>query len=98
MTPSPDRADYWASQGDPPRPPKTAADYFEERPTCTLEPLDNNYGALSKPAVGFTPEEWRAIGHEEQKAARERQWQEAAKAQVEWEANARGHAGVRGED
>lgn len=46
-------------------------------------------GATATPARGYTQEQWAQMGHEEQKRARQRQFDQDAEEQRAWEAKAR---------
>ncbi|HEX6411368.1 MAG TPA: hypothetical protein VFZ88_12365, partial [Sphingomicrobium sp.] len=46
-------------------------------------------GATATPARGDTQEQWAQMGHEEQKRARQRQFDQDAEEQRAWEAKAR---------
>ena len=89
------RRDFWAEQGDPPRPEHPPERYCgpmamddAEGRGYRLEPSQAAYGALTRPAPGHTQEQWAAMGYEEQRAARQAQFDEDAAAQIEWEREA----------
>ena len=83
------RRAYWAAIGDPPRPEAFREDYLEQHGLCRTEISHAATGAMTVPARGYTAEQWAAMNHDEQKGARQRQFDEDAAAQVEWEARAR---------
>jgi hypothetical protein len=101
------RRNYWETQGDPPRPEHPDRRFVVEHnsspwgsrgPEGFSTQVDQHaLGALTTPARGYTQEQWAAMGMEEQKRARQRQFDEDAAAQLEWEATARAEFEARGE-
>jgi hypothetical protein len=89
------RRDYWRDQGLPERPEHPPERYCEpfvlsgvEGRGYRLEPLQNAFGAMSIPALGFTAEEWAKMDYDAQVAARNRQFEQDAAAQVDYERRA----------
>ena len=92
------RREYWESQGDPPRPEhprpgdvddQGAGPWGSRELGFSLQADKTSYGALTDPAEGYTPEEWAVMTMDEQKLARDAEWERAAAEQVAWEAKAR---------
>ncbi|GAA4711487.1 hypothetical protein H9L13_02505 [Sphingomonas lutea] len=86
------RRAWWADEGAPNRPP-----YPDPRFLTQHRHRDGNYavavdqsatGATTTPARGYTQEEWAAMGADAQWAAREKQFEEDAVAQAQWERRA----------
>ncbi len=84
------RRELWESNGEPPRPPETFAEEFIRDHGDHRTPIyQHYYGGTTDPARGHSKAEWAAMDFDQQKAARQRQFDEDAQKQVEWEASAR---------
>lgn len=86
------RRDWWQSEGDPERPPHPDLRFLVTHRTtegeCSTYVDQHATGALTTPARGYTQEEWAEMTHDEQRIARQRQFDQDAEAQVAWEAEA----------
>ena len=84
---------WWAQEGEPERPPHPDVRFLQRHSTgdgeCSTYVDQNAYGALTTPARGYTKEQWAEMGHEEQKRARQAQFDQDAAEQLAWEAAAR---------
>lgn len=92
------RRDYWRDSQEPERPEHPperytelqvarrggpdGAEYDEEYRT---EPLQAAYGGCSRPAAGYSQEQWAEMDYEGQVAARKRQYEQDAAAQAHYE-------------
>ena len=83
---------WWADEGQPDRPPHPDTRFLQshsgsdgEHSTYTDQ---SAYGALTTPARGYSVEQWAGLSMDEQKRARQRQFDEDAAAQIAWEATA----------
>jgi hypothetical protein len=83
------RREYWESNGEPMRPLAFREEFLHDHGTHRSAIQQNAYGALTAPARGHSEEQWRAMTHQQQEAARQRQFDEDAAEQVAWEAQAR---------
>jgi hypothetical protein len=89
------RRDYWRDEGAPEQPEHPPERYCtpfaaagESAPAYRLEPLQCAFGALSIPAAGYSAEQWAAMDHDAQRAARKAQFAADAAAQAEYERRA----------
>lgn len=83
------RREYWAATpGEPMRPVAFREEFLRDCGDHRVSLDLHAYGALTPPARGFTQEQWEAMDHDEQKAARMKQQREDAAEQVEWERRA----------
>ena len=92
------RRKYWESQGDPARPehpPERFVEHHHDGPWgsrggqgYSTEPTDY-CGVLSRPATGFSQEDWFQMTAGEQRLARKAQYAKDAAEQAEWESRAR---------
>lgn len=83
------RREYWISQGEPMRPVAFREEFLEDHGDHRTEVSHSGTGALTTPARGFTQEEWARMDYEEQRRAREAQFQQDAAEQIAWEQQAR---------
>jgi len=89
---------WWLEEGQPERPPHPDARFAERHdqgPWGSRGPdgyslaIDQNAtGAHTTPARGYTPEQWATMNAADQIAARQKQFDEDAEAQAEWERKA----------
>lgn len=81
---------WWAKEGEPERPPHPDVRFLERHATPEGEVStyadQHTYGAMTPPARGYSAEEWARMEYEEQRRAREAQFEVDAAEQVEWEA------------
>ena len=84
---------WWADEGQPERPPHPDTRFLQRHRTedgeCSIYTDQSAYGALTTPARGYTAEQWAKMESGEQRAARQRQFDEDAEEQRAWEAKAR---------
>ena len=83
------RREYWAANGEPMRPVAFREEFLEDHGSHRTQIEQHSYGALSTPARGYSAEEWAELDYEEQRRAREAQFEEDAGAQIAWEQQAR---------
>lgn len=83
---------WWSQEGEPERPPhpdvRFLARHRSDEGDYSTYADQHTYGALTPPARGYSEEQWAAMHFDEQVAARERQWEEDAAEQAEWERRA----------
>ena len=89
---------WWLSEGDPERPPHPDPRFIEEQKHGPWGPRgeegyttyvnDNATGAMTNPARGYSQEEWRHMNHDEQRMARQVQFDVDSEEQREWERRA----------
>jgi len=89
---------WWLQEGEPERPPHPDPRFLrkhDEGPWGSRGPegfstyVDQNAtGATTTPARGYTQEEWAKMPGDEQRAARQKQFDEDAAEQAEWERRA----------
>lgn len=93
------RREWWAQEDEPERPTYPDTRFLERRQSAAVGYAiyadQNGTGAASAPARGFTQEQWAAMDDEDQRAARQRQFDEDAEEQREWEAQAHRDYGER---
>jgi hypothetical protein len=86
------RRQWWAEEGEPERPRHPDVRFLERHRSAeggySTAADDSATGATTTPARGFTPEQWREISADEQRAARKRQYAEDAEAQRAYERRA----------
>ena len=87
------RREWWLQEGDPERPPHPDPRFTIRGQDLTAYAHDNGTGACTIPALGYTQEEWELMTPEEQRAARQRQYDEDAAEQKAWERRASAEAG-----
>ena len=84
---------WWMQEGEPERPSYPDTRFLEKRHTpdgeVSVYTDQDATGALTTPARGFTKEQWAQMKHDDQRAARQRQFDEDAEEQRQWEARAR---------
>ena len=89
---------WWLQEGEPDRPPHPDPRFLTRRDEgpwgsrgaegCSTYVDQHATGALTTPACGFTQEEWAKMTGDEQWAARQRQFDEDAAEQADWEQRA----------
>lgn len=86
------RRDWWAKSGEPNRPPHPDPRFLvwhKSKHGAFVTNVDQaGTGALSTPARGYSAKEWEKLSHDQQWAAREKQFAQDAEAQKQWEASA----------
>ena len=84
---------WWAEEGEPERPSHPDVRFLERHRSAegdySTATDQHATGATATPARGYTQEQWAQMGHEEQKRARQRQFDQDAEKQRAWEAKAR---------
>ena len=98
---------WWAEEGEPERPPHPDARFLKRHDSgpwgsrgqegYSTYVDDNATGALTTPARGYTQDDWAKLSNDEQRAARQRQFDEDAAEQRAWEAKANAEAAERHE-
>ena len=98
---------WWAEEGEPERPPHPDARFLQRHDSgpwgsrgqegYSTYVDDNATGALTTPARGYTQDDWAKLSNDEQRAARQRQFDEDAAEQRAWEAKANAEAAERHE-
>ena len=87
------RRKWWTEEGEPERPRHPEVGFLKrhrsEDGDCSTYADHSAYGALTDPARGYSKKQWAKMSHDDQRAARQRQFDEDAAAQMEWEAKAR---------
>lgn len=87
------RRKWWAEEGEPERPPHPDTRFLKRHSTpegdCSTYADQHAYGVSTTPARGYSAEQWAELDTDEQKHARQRQFDEDALEQREWEARAR---------
>ena len=86
------RRAWWQSEGDPERPPYPDLRFLVTHRTsegeCSTYEDQNATGGLTTPARGYRQEQWAEMTGDEQRIARQWQFDQDAEAQVAWEAEA----------
>ena len=87
---------WWAQQGEPDRPRHADVRFLQRHRAsdgeCSTYVDQHATGALTTPARGYSAEEWAKMTGDEQRAARQRQYDEDAAEQAEWERRAHADA------
>lgn len=86
------RREWWRQEGEPDRPPYPDVRFLERKRSpegdYATQIDQHTYGAMTPPARGYTQEEWARMNNNEQHIARQKQYDEDAVAQIEWERKA----------
>ena len=87
------RREWWASEGEPERPRHPDVRFLQHHRAsdgeCSTYADQSATGAMTTPARGYTKEQWAEMNSDDQRAARQRQFDADAEEQREWEARAR---------
>ena len=93
------RRQWWASEGEPERPRHPDVRFLQHHRSsdgeCSTTVDERAYGATTTPARGYTREQWAEMTFDDQRDARQRQFDADAQEQREWEAKARADFEVR---
>ncbi len=83
---------WWAQEGEPERPPYPDVRFLERHSSAdgdySTYADQHGFGALTTPARGYSQEEWANMGPKQQRSARQKQFDEDAAEQAEWERRA----------
>ena len=83
------RREYWLSDpSEPPRPILFRQEFLEDHGDYRTQPSHSGLGGCTVPARGYDAEQWKVMTTEQQRAARERQFEEDAAEQMVYERRA----------